>query len=64
MNDDDKFFMTVLVLVVVTFSALIIMLGALGTHSSNEVHSKCVGHETRAFTTNKGISTQYDPKCK
>lgn len=32
--------------------------------TQEHVTNKCVGHETRAFTTAKGISTQYDPTCK
>ena len=32
--------------------------------TQNDVTNKCVGHETRAFITANGISTQYDPTCK
>lgn len=60
MSREDKFITAFIVAGLLVVAFCVVMANITGS----AVRSECVGHETRAFTTNHGISTQYDPKCK
>jgi len=63
MDFEDGLFVAALSIIgVLAVTIVIVVIASL--FAGDDLRSKCVGYETRIFTTDNGITAQYDPSCK